>query len=137
MKRRSFPDSISHPSVGTEAGIQKREEERKKLEALRLTSSDLQPYILSVDEMKKWGYIVDIPEGVGGDRPSEEGSIQKCERCNEQFQVKRKEEADECRYHWGRAYTKSANGLSFIQTNSSVLALSYYYYLCRRKTTPL
>ena len=90
--------------------MQLREEARKKLESLRLKTSDLEPYVLSVDEMKKWNYIVEIPDSVGGERPSEEGSIQKCERCSEQFKVKRKEEADQCRYHWGRPYTKTANG---------------------------
>ncbi|KAJ3488366.1 hypothetical protein NLI96_g2903 [Meripilus lineatus] len=110
LKRRASPDSISHPSVGTEAEVQLREEARKKLESLRLKTADLEPYVLSVDEMKKWNYIVEIPDSVGGERPSEEGSIQKCERCNEQFKVKRKEEADPCRYHWGRPYTRTANG---------------------------
>jgi hypothetical protein len=66
--------------------------------------------------MRTWGYIVEIPEGIGGERPSEEGSIQKCERCNEQFQVKRQEEAEECTFHWGKPFTSKANGLSPISS---------------------
>lgn len=110
LKRRPIPDSISHPSVGTEQDIATREEQRKSLESLRLTREHLEPLVLSMDDMKKWGYIVEIPEGVGGDRPSEEGQPAKCERCGQQFLVKRKELADECTYHWGRQYTKQVNG---------------------------
>ncbi|KIP10709.1 hypothetical protein PHLGIDRAFT_11157 [Phlebiopsis gigantea 11061_1 CR5-6] len=95
IKRRPSPDNINHPSVGTEGQIAKREEDRKKLQALKITVEQLEPYALTQDEMKQWGYIVDIPAGPGGDRPSEEGSIMKCERCNQQFKVKRREEADE------------------------------------------
>jgi RNA exonuclease 1 len=61
-------------------------------------------------DLQKWGYIVDIPDGPGGDRPSEEGKIAKCERCAQPFMVKRMEEADECLYHWGKPYTRSMNG---------------------------
>ncbi|KAL4241936.1 REXO1/REXO3 family protein [Abortiporus biennis] len=110
LKRRPFPDSISHPSVGTQSEVIAKEEDRKKMESLRLTSSHLEAYVLSMDQMKTWGYIVEIPEGVGGDRPSEEGSIKKCERCKQPFKVKRREEADECIYHWGKAFSRTENG---------------------------
>ncbi|GBE79712.1 ribonuclease H-like protein [Sparassis latifolia] len=110
LKKRSFPDHFSHPSVGTECDVTKREEARKKMEALRLTASQLEPYVLSVDEMRRWGYIVDIPPGSGGERSSEEGSIKTCERCRQQFKVKRAEEADECVFHWGKPYSSKVNG---------------------------
>ena len=92
----------------------KRVEERKKLNALRLTAEQLEPYVMSLDEMRKWGYIVDIPAGEGGSRPSEEGSVKTCERCSGAFKVKRKEEAsmDECVYHWGKAFSAKASGTS-------------------------
>ncbi|KAI0081741.1 ribonuclease H-like protein [Panus rudis PR-1116 ss-1] len=102
IKQRPFPDSVSHPSVGTNAEVAAKEEARKKLAALRLSTSQLEPYVMTKDELEHWGYIVDIPLGVGGEKPSEEGSIQKCERCGTQFKVKKMEEADQCVYHWGR-----------------------------------
>lgn len=107
-----MPDTIGHPSVGTEGEIVKREEEQRKLQALKLTVEQLEPYILTLGELLEWGYIVDIPDGPGGDCPSEEGNLQKCERCNEQFQVKRKEQADQCNYHWGKPFTSKAHGQS-------------------------
>ncbi|KAI0773440.1 Rexo1 protein [Irpex lacteus] len=110
LKKRPKPDSVGHPSVGTAGDIAKREEEQKKLQSLNLTVSHLEPYVLSEEEMRAWGYIVEIPEGTGGDKPSEEGSLQKCDRCNQPFQVKRMEEADQCIFHWGKPFTSKANG---------------------------
>ena len=90
----------------------KRAEEKKKLAALRLTVDQLEPFVLSLEEMRQWGYVVDVPPGPGGDRPSEEGSVKTCERCGQPFQVKRQEEADECVFHWGRPFSSKANGSS-------------------------
>ena len=61
--------------------------------------------------MATWGYVVDIPEGPGGDKPSEEGGVMKCERCKQPKQVRRMEEAEECLYHWGRLLTKKVSGM--------------------------
>ena len=98
--------------MGTEADIATRAEEKAKMESLKLSADHLEPYVLTVDDMRIWGYVVEIPEGVGGDRPSEEGSLKKCERCGEPFMVKRREEADECVFHWGRPFLNKANGSS-------------------------
>lgn len=98
--------------MGTEGDLAKRAEERKKLNALRLTAGQLESYVMSLDQMRKWGYIVDIPESDGGSRPSEEDSVKTCERCSIGFKVKRREEASmvECVYHWGKAFSAKANG---------------------------
>ncbi|KAI0347258.1 ribonuclease H-like protein [Trametopsis cervina] len=106
LKRRPKPDNINHPSVGTEGDISRRDQEKQQLESLKLTTAHLEPYILTEDEMKTWDYVVEIPEGIGGEQPSEEGNVQKCERCNQPFQVKRREEADECLFHWGKPFTR-------------------------------
>lgn len=110
IKRRPPPDSASHPSVGTEEQVAKRAEERKKLESLEMTTSDLEPYILTLAQMRTWGYVVEVPPGPGGERPSEEGSIMKCERCGQLFKVKRMQEADECVFHWGKPFSSKTNG---------------------------
>ncbi|KAI0353634.1 ribonuclease H-like protein [Trametes cingulata] len=110
LKKRPKPDSAAHASVGTESEVRAREEMRKKVAALRLTAEQLEPYVLSVDEMKKWGYVVEVPPGPGGDKPHEEGSVMTCERCNQKFMVKRLEDADECRYHWGKPFSAKVNG---------------------------
>ena len=110
LKKRPKPDSTSHPSVGTESEVLAREEARKKVAALRLNAKQLEPYLLTMDQMRQWGYIVEIPPGPGGDKPHEEGGIMTCDRCTQKFVVKRQEEADQCRFHWGKAFTSRLNG---------------------------
>ncbi|KAH7921815.1 ribonuclease H-like protein [Leucogyrophana mollusca] len=110
LKRRPTPTSISHPSVGTEEDIASRAESRKKLDALRLTRHVLAPLVLSLDDMQKWGYITDIPDGIGGDAPHAEGKVMPCERCAQAYMVKRHPEENECTFHWGKPFSKSING---------------------------
>ena len=110
LKRRDVPQSIADPTVGTEGDLAARAEAKKTLQSLRLTASHLKPYLLSREDMITWGYVVDIPEGPGGHKPSEEGGVMKCDRCKQPKQVRRMEEAEECVYHWGRLLTKRVNG---------------------------
>ncbi|KAF9268064.1 ribonuclease H-like protein [Marasmius fiardii PR-910] len=110
LKRRPVPDSIAHPSVGTEGEIAARAEAHKSLQSLRLTRSILDPYILPILELEKWGYIVKIPDGPGGNEPSKEGQLAKCERCGEPFMVHRDFKPTECLHHWGKPYMKLLNG---------------------------
>ncbi|KAI0650783.1 ribonuclease H-like protein [Trametes meyenii] len=110
LKRRPKPDSAAHPSVGTEGEVQARGEMRKKVAALRLTAAQLEPYVLSADDMTRWGYVVAVPPGPGGERPHDEGAVKMCERCAQHFVVKRREDADECRFHWGKPFTSKVNG---------------------------
>ena len=110
LKRRDVPQSAGDPTVGTDGDLAARIEAKKSLQSLRLTTSHLKPYLLSREDMVTWGYVVDIPEGPGGDKPSEEGGVMKCERCKQPKQVRRMEEAEECVYHWGRLLTKKVSG---------------------------
>lgn len=113
LKRRPVPTDINHPSVGTEADLVERAETQKSLNSLRLSSDILQPLIHSVPDLEKWGYIVDVPPGVGGDLPSMEGRIVKCDRCVQYYLVKPLEETENCIYHWGKPYTVKSGGESF------------------------
>lgn len=88
--------------------------------SLKLSVNHLEPYVLTLDELRTWGYVAEIPEGPGGDRPSEEGLLKTCERCGEPFMVKRREEADECVFHWGRPFLSKANGSSPIPRTTGV-----------------
>lgn len=110
LKRREAPTSLSHPSVGTEVELAARAESRKSLNSLRLTRTLLEPYVHLAADLVQWGYFVEIPDGPGGNQPSLEGKVAKCERCGQPFQVKRKEDADECIYHWGKPFTTTING---------------------------
>lgn len=109
IKRREIPTSINHPSVGTENDVITRAEAQKSLESLHLSRDRLDSLVHSVEELKKWGYHVDIPSGPGGEQPSLEGKLAKCDRCTQPFLVKR-EVAETCIYHWGKPYNVRVNG---------------------------
>ncbi|KAF8640083.1 hypothetical protein AX17_001323 [Amanita inopinata Kibby_2008] len=110
LKRRPAPTSLAHDSVGTEEELAVRAEARRSLESLRLTRAHLEPLIHAVSELEKAGYFVNLPDGPGGTEPSMEGKLAKCERCAQPFIVKRKDDADNCIFHWGRPYTTKING---------------------------
>ena len=112
LKRRPVPDSISHPSVGTEDEIAARADAEKSLKSLRLTRTNLGPYIHSIPELEKWGYLTAIPDLPGGDEPSIEGKLAKCERCGDPFMVKSNPNPTECLHHWGRPYGRQVDGES-------------------------
>jgi len=82
-------------------------EAQKSLDALHLSGELLEH---SVEDLKTWGYFIDIPPGPGGDQPSHEGKIAKCERCTQYFLVKSDENQETCIYHWGKAYTSRVEG---------------------------
>lgn len=110
MKRRPKPDSASHPSVGTEGEIAARAELKRTLNSLRVTQEHLAPLMLSEADMRKWGYILDIPEGPGGTKPSQEGHTMVCERCKQPYMVKCDDKTEDCRFHYGKPTSETVNG---------------------------
>lgn len=66
--------------------------------------------MLSEDDMRKWGYFLDIPEGLGGTKPSQEGHIMVCERCKQSHMVKRNDKTEECHFHYGKPMSQTVNG---------------------------
>ncbi|KAL4076070.1 hypothetical protein V8B97DRAFT_2020358 [Scleroderma yunnanense] len=110
LKKRPIPDSISHPSVGTEEEVAARIESQKKFNELRLTRPVFQQLVMSKETMKQCGYIVEVPDSEGGSRPHASGQVKQCERCNQSFTVKKDPGTRECRHHWGRPFTAKLNG---------------------------
>ncbi|KAF8525311.1 ribonuclease H-like protein [Gautieria morchelliformis] len=109
LKKRAVPPSPQHESVGTEAECRARANARK---VARVEARDLECAVLTREQMVAWGYVVDVPAGPGGDRPSAEGDEMVCERCFQRFVVtppgQGKDEA--CSFHWARPYTTTLNG---------------------------
>ncbi|KAJ7179048.1 ribonuclease H-like domain-containing protein [Mycena filopes] len=110
LKRRKTPDVSSHPSVGTEAEVIARAEALKSRKSLRVTRAHLEHLILSREDMELWGFLLDIPDGLGGNEPSLENKIAQCDRCSKSFLVKRKGEAEICVYHWGKPVSRTVSG---------------------------
>lgn len=112
LKKRPSPPSPKHESVGTEANCQARANARK---LSRVEEPHLESALLTREQMATWGYVLDVPEGPGGDKPSAEGDNMTCERCMQRFVVtpigQGKDEA--CSFHWGRPYTTTLNGQVF------------------------
>lgn len=113
LKKRPPPPSTvtssSHPSLGIQS---------KYLAAqavlLAEQSSPFKPeivarFVLSPEDLVKWTYLVEIPAGQGGDRPTEEGKERQCNRCDKAFIVPiggisgtSKSEGETCWHHHGR-----------------------------------
>lgn len=84
--------------------------------SLRLTLSELEPLLLTPEELQRWNYIVDIPAewGSGGELPSLEGELFNCERCKMPYIVRPLDHdatiANACTYHWGKALYRTVGG---------------------------
>ncbi|KAH8830486.1 ribonuclease H-like protein [Flagelloscypha sp. PMI_526] len=110
IKRRPIPDKIFHSSVGTEGDIVARKASEKALKNLFLTKAHLEPFVHSVEELEKWGFLLQVPDGPGGERPFHEGMIT-CDRCKVQFLVQKDvDDPMECKFHWGRIQTRNVGG---------------------------
>jgi RNA exonuclease 1 len=103
---------VDHPSVGTNDEVIERNEKKEQLENLRLTTADIEALVLSKEKLVSWGYMVEIPDGPGGERLSETGNSMRCERCGERFQVIPDVDNKDCSYHWGKKLSVRANGQS-------------------------
>ena len=68
---------------------------------------------MSLDDLQAWGFITQVPEGIGGDKPSAVGQVIQCERCAQPYMVKRDPPSEECHYHWGKLFTHKVNGRQF------------------------
>ncbi|EJU06041.1 hypothetical protein DACRYDRAFT_85886 [Dacryopinax primogenitus] len=111
LKKRIAPTTSSHPSVGTEAQVAARLREQQSISALLVTANDLELAVLSKEDMLKWEYVVDAPEGPGGDRVADEGLTKTCERCGTEFAVHGEGfDSAECKFHWARPRMQKVPG---------------------------
>ncbi|KAG9074076.1 RNA exonuclease 3 [Ceratobasidium sp. UAMH 11750] len=118
IKKRPKPNRISHPSVGTQGTIEARRRAEAELKNSTLKRSQIEHAVLSREQLSRWGYLVEVPDGPGGTRVSDEGQEATCERCQTLFVVhgpQSEKEAEElslkCTYHWGRTYMSKAAGM--------------------------
>ncbi|KAG8746755.1 RNA exonuclease 3 [Ceratobasidium sp. 414] len=114
IKKRLKPNRISHPSVGTQGTIEARRVEAE-LKNLALKHSQIEHAVLSREQLSRWGFLVEVPDGPGGTRTSDEGQEATCERCQTLFVVRAPQSEQEeeelslkCTYHWGRTYISKA-----------------------------
>ncbi|GAA5893502.1 hypothetical protein JCM8208_000817 [Rhodotorula glutinis] len=79
----------------------------------RLTARRVAKFVHPVETLRRFDYPVELPPGPGGDRPSEEGNVRKCDRCTAEFTVRGDLDSDgrqACQYHFGRMVTEKIGG---------------------------
>lgn len=53
----------------------------------RLTVEKAHQLTMDREALIAYDYVVDMPEGVGGHMPTEEGGVKKCEKCSTEYIV--------------------------------------------------
>lgn len=112
IKKRPLP--ILEKDTGTledEATRLKAAEEKEKG---RLTKEKIKKYISTKEILIKYDYVVELPDGDGGDLETEEGYVRKCDRCGKDWMVKGiLDEFDKtaCSFHYGRMITEKLGGI--------------------------
>ncbi|KAL8281117.1 hypothetical protein RQP46_006475 [Phenoliferia psychrophenolica] len=112
LKKR--PLALTEADTGTLEDDLEREKARTEEEKGRLTRARIARYVSSKELLAKYDYMVEVPPGPGGDRPTEEGNLRKCERCKEEFTVRRElDQVDrqKCHFHYGRMVTEVLGGV--------------------------
>ena len=89
--------------------------------------------------MKQWGYVTEIPEGIGGSKPHAVGQIAKCDRCTQRYMVTDSPARNECIHHWGKPFNRTINGASEISfvflLRPRLLGEKLRVYSCCSRTT--
>ncbi|KAG4303081.1 hypothetical protein PCK1_000747 [Pneumocystis canis] len=70
--------------------------------SIKIVILDLEKYLLSDDQLKEAGYILDIPEP----ETLTKDACFHCDRCNMPFTIEKNQNIIKCNYHWGNL-TKS------------------------------
>lgn len=110
LKRRSPITDINSPLIGTENTLKKRLEDAERAHSYQLNRNTLEKYIPSLDLLKGYGYVVDIPETEGGSETSAIGQMKDCARCSRKFIVEDNVLKDDCTFHEGRPITSKVDG---------------------------
>lgn len=116
VKKRPAPDTPSHPSVGSEGQRAKQKQKQKPKNpttSYNLILEDVEPLILDVESMQRYGIPTEVPSIPGGTRPHEYGGERTCDRCTKNAIIKHDSGLDACQFHWGRPMKTSTGGLLY------------------------
>lgn len=76
-----------HPSLGTQSTYLAAQASLLAAASSPLTPEAIQPFVLSLDDLNKWGYLTSIPSTIGNSHPTSEGEESFCSRCDQSFTV--------------------------------------------------
>lgn len=102
LRKRPAPTSVSHPSVGLQSAYIQSLADLTEAAASRLTAPIVAALVHPRAELGRYGYLLAVPDVEGGQRPTDEGRLRKCDRCAVEYIVGEEGDA-KCWYHWGRA----------------------------------
>ncbi|GAA6001456.1 hypothetical protein JCM10207_006675 [Rhodosporidiobolus poonsookiae] len=112
LKKRVPARSIE--DAGTLEDDDKRAAQRADEEKGRLTRARVESFCHEREKLRQFDYVLEVPEGAGADRPSEEGALRTCDRCKKEFTVQADLGPDDlhaCSYHFGRVVTEKVAGV--------------------------
>lgn len=107
LKKRQPARSLDE--TGTMEDYDKYAKDTLEAHRDRLTVRKAKALTMDRETLLAYDYVVDIPEGPGGNIPTEEGGNMKCERCAADYIVHgnmSEAEKTACVYHWGRPEVK-------------------------------
>ncbi|KAK4054549.1 RNA exonuclease 3 [Microbotryomycetes sp. JL201] len=86
LKKRRTAHSVD--DTGTLEQLDERAKLHEERERNRLTKDKIKEFVHDKETLKQYEYVVDVPRGKGGDCPTEQGNVRKCDRCGTEFVVK-------------------------------------------------
>lgn len=86
VKKRSLPRS--RRECGTNEQVTLLQQQSIEAEKSSLSKSKLSKFVHSIEVLKDWDYSMEVPEGEGGDKETEEGGRRTCGRCGADFIVR-------------------------------------------------
>lgn len=90
LKKR--PSASKDYETGTNEEFERKSKEREEREKGKLTKEKVESFVAKEEELKRFGYLLDVPEGEGGAIPNEVGQKRTCDRCKREFIVKNPDE---------------------------------------------
>lgn len=86
LKKR--PPASRTVDTGTMEDYDANVKEREEKEKGKLTRARVEGFVHDEATLQKFGYLLNVPKGAGGDIPNEVGQKRECDRCKAEFVVK-------------------------------------------------
>lgn len=86
LKKR--PPASKLNDTGTMEEYDSKVKEREEKEKGKLTRDRVEGFVHDEETLKRYGYLLKVPNGEGGDIPNEVGQTKSCDRCKLEFVVK-------------------------------------------------
>ncbi|WVW80449.1 hypothetical protein I302_102431 [Kwoniella bestiolae CBS 10118] len=120
ISKRSPPDTLDHPSIGTVKESRVAHEVAEKEKLSKLSREKIEKYCLPIDQFQTWRYPNPLDTSLTDIPPEEvkvngEGEERVCSRCKVPFvvssqDIEERTKNGECKYHYGRTLPERIEG---------------------------